>query len=97
MTRYGDAAIEAEIAATTRGQDERVFASRREQMATLLGHHARPVTELAQALGLTDNEVPAPTAQERNLGRYEGAAPGACSRADKASGRSKVDRPLALP
>jgi predicted ArsR family transcriptional regulator len=49
--------MEAEMAATAGGRDERFFASTRGRVTTLLRHGDRTVEELAQALGLTDNAV----------------------------------------
>jgi predicted ArsR family transcriptional regulator len=49
--------MEAEMAATADGRDERFFASTRGRVTTLLRHGERTVEELAQSLGLTDNAV----------------------------------------
>jgi predicted ArsR family transcriptional regulator len=47
------------MSVTKGGRDERFFASLRGQVVTLLRHGDQTVEELAQALGLTDNAVPA--------------------------------------
>src|SRR5215208_4719458 len=66
--------MEAEMAATADGRDERFFASTRGRVTTLLRHGERTVEELAQSLGWTDNAVRAhlTTLERDGLVRHAG-------------------------
>src|SRR5829696_6389191 len=70
--------MEAEMAATAGGRDERFFASTRGRVTTLLRHGDRTVEELAAALDLTDNAVRAhlATLERDGLVRQAGMRPG---------------------